>query len=127
MAGLIQGLTKTWQGTSQLCLARIMMVDGSFNYVPAVQSSFSSIAYEIEDATDTTTSSGTLDPTVVIFNTLQTSSIWTVDCVGYNFLANFPGTAFPNGDTTYSIEITFTLTSGVVFYAVYQVETVTLP
>jgi len=69
----------------------------------------SRIVYSIFDrnatAPATALATGTLDETVVIFDTMQTDGYWGLDDAGYNFRSSFPTASFPNGGGSYRIEI----------------------
>jgi hypothetical protein len=51
-------------------------------------------------------------PTAVIHNTLQTDARWTADSIGYNMEVVIAGTYFPEGNTTYQVEVNLTPTNG---------------
>ena len=103
-------------------LARILNEDGN----AITQSAISSIACNVYDLNDTD-GSATLTPSItisdVIFDSLQTDSIWQVDGSGYNFKNSVSYSAFTDSDTTYAIEYKFTLTSAAQFYVVFHAQT----
>ena len=57
----------------------------------------------------------------VIFDTLQTPDIWTVDSTGYNF--RHDGTLLTAGETWYRFEYKFTPVVGSVFHVLFDVFT----
>lgn len=92
-----------------------------------LQADLSSIALYVYDRTTQEQVGVTLALTVsaVIFDTLQTDARWTKDATGYNFRTTISGaTYFPDGDTSYRVEIIGTPVSGSTFLiAVLDVET----
>lgn len=103
-------------------LARLM-VDSNNTLAAAVQSDFSAITYKVYDGL-TSVATGTLDAATVIYNALQTGTIWGVDQTGFNFKAVLPASAFPEGSKNYVVEIKFVLATNVVFFVLFQVNTV---
>ncbi|HWA97905.1 MAG TPA: hypothetical protein VG713_05410 [Pirellulales bacterium] len=100
--------------------ARVRDVSG----VLVVSSAVLSIEWSVVDHADgTVTGSGSLAPSDVIFDTLQTDQIWTPDATGYNFRHTLPGSAFPNGSRLYDGLYTITPTDGDPFFLVFQVVT----
>ena len=112
-----------WQGAPTPLIARIRSVNGSY----LTQASLTAITYAVFNASgnspSTVVASGTLTISSVVYDALQTDARWTVDSLGYNFLAVIPGTAFPLGGTLYRVEITFTDTSSQKFRVVFQPKT----
>lgn len=106
-------------GTAVL-MARVVDVNGN----EITQSAISAIAYSIYELDPCEPDSETVVPghddvslTVadVVFNTLQTGGLWTVDATGYNFRHEIDvGTndAFPNAGASYQVRYEFTPTSG---------------
>jgi len=95
---------QAWQSTDLPVQAYIVDHAG----VALLQSSVASIAYIVKNAAGTTTSSGTLTVSEVIFDVLQA---WTEDAVGCNFKGTIPAAAFPAAGN-HQLQIKFTLTSG---------------
>lgn len=54
--------------------------------------------------------SGSLTVANVIFDTLQTGTIWDADPIGYNFKAKLLAASFPTGERTYRVQFLLTLT-----------------
>ena len=81
---------------------------------------------EAEAASGTIVGTGsTLDKTVVVFDTLQTSAPWDIiaDSTGYNFRYNSVAADRPTGSKWHRYEIVFTPASGAPFAVVWIVET----
>jgi hypothetical protein len=106
-------------------LARIRAEDGSY----PVQADISTVTCKVFDL-DTSTEispAPTFTAASTVFDTLQTSDPrWTVDATGFNFAAKLAGSNFPEGDTTYQVEIKITPVSGNAFYVVYDLDTFNL-
>ncbi|MAT39201.1 MAG: hypothetical protein CL946_06325 [Ectothiorhodospiraceae bacterium] len=84
--------------------------------------------YDIDDTTEAIVDETSLTVADVIFDALQVSDTrWnnSGDSTGYNFAAVLPGSAIPDDDVTYQIEVEFTPSSGEAFVRLWQVETVT--
>ena len=98
------------EGSTTNLLARVRKGDGTL----VVQADVTSIAYEVYDVTDktTATSSGSVVVATGIFDTLQTSADWKIDDTGYNFRHALPGSDIPDGDVTYRIQHTLTMSAG---------------
>lgn len=111
------------RGDTPALLARIEGRDGN-DSSPIVQSDVSSIRYTVVDLDDGDRESvgGTLNKTDVIFNTLQTGAIWTVDDVGFNFLHELPAEAIDQDDHRFVAEYTVELTSGAVKTWSFEIE-----
>lgn len=110
------------EDTSVTLLARVM-VDASNTLTPAVQADFSAIAYQVYNAGTQVTTSTSLTIASVIYNTLQTGTIWGVDDTGFNFKATIAAGSFPAGNQVYTVEVKFTLAGGNVFFGVAEVHT----
>lgn len=63
-----------------------------------------------------------LSKTVVIFDTLQTDAVWTIDGTGYNFKYAAVPLEFPTGNEVSVFEFKFTPTTGQVFYVLYEID-----
>lgn len=98
------------------------------------QASITSIAYKVYECTSmqkaeaadgTLGTSGTLNKTTVVFDTLQTAAPWdsNADPTGYNFRYDSVAADRPTGGKWYRYEIVFTPTSGAPFAVVWIVET----
>jgi len=76
------------------------MAHSRFNGADIIQSIFGTISYTVEYQDGTITANAvSLTPASVVFNALvppATDPDWTVDALGYNFMAILPATAFPN-------------------------------
>jgi hypothetical protein len=86
----------------------------------------SSIAFNVFslNAPSTVVLSGTCTVSSTVFDTLQTDAIWTKDSTGYNFKYAMAATAFPTGNVRYRVSFKFTPTSGEVFHALYEVDSI---
>lgn len=105
-------------------LARIVGNDA----VNITQGSLTSITYQVF-ATGTTVDiakNSSLSKTTVIFDTLQTDAVWTIDTTGYNFKYAADVLEFPSGNTVYIFEIKFTPGTGQPFYVLYEINTLGL-
>lgn len=106
---------------SAIVLARIVVFDSNGTTAiagegyPAKQSDLSSITYSVAATDDLSTvvTSGTPTVSAVIFDTLQTHTVWT-DATGYNFKYTLGPTAFPTGGKVYRVEFKLTFTGGLV-------------
>ncbi len=105
-------------------MARILGNDGA----AIDQADISAIAYSVYNKADLTlaTTTGTLDASDVIFDTLQTDSRWGKDSTGYNFAWNVPASVFALGNVTYRIEVKLTPVTGEVFHLVRDVPVVAI-
>jgi len=74
----------------------------------------------VDPATETYTA--TLTISSVVFDSLQTDATWVpgVDSIGYNFMADIPATAFPDGDNKYRAEVKGTATGGTIFWGRWE-------
>lgn len=108
-----------WEDSTPTLLARIE-IDRGGDADPVLQADLSSVTYKVfRKGSETPTSSGTLVIADVIYDTLQTGTIWTVDTTGYNFLTLLPAAAFPDPGS-YTAEVKFTQTGGAVGYLVFN-------
>lgn len=102
-------------------MARIQSIASGANMT---QASVTGITWKVFDLFDNAQiATGTLTVSSVIFDTLQTPSIWTVDTTGYNFRVDPANTTHPNGGTTYRFEFIFDPSSGEDFPVVFEVST----
>ena len=106
-------------GSTPTLMARVNAEDDSGDSTPVVQADVDSIVYSVrdldlidDDSEPTQTASGTLTVADVIFDTLQTGSIWDVDGVGYNFKFDLPTSAINAGEHRYRVYVTLTLADG---------------
>lgn len=101
---------------ADLVFYRRIYTDVSGTQTALTQALTSAITYKVFDSPTTTTASasGSLTVSSVIFDTLQTNSIWTtyVDSTGYNFRSVFARSLFPDGNKTYRVEVIVTLAGG---------------
>lgn len=115
------------EDTTVTLLARVL-VDASNVLTAGVQSDFSAITYTVYSNNVVVTSSTSLTIASVIYNTLQTGSIWSTSLdkdgfTGFNFKATIAAASFPTGNTTYEVAVKFTLSGGNVFFGVFEVTT----
>ena len=112
---------------ADLVFYRRLYVDSSGTLTPITQALTSTVTYKVFDNPTATTPSatGSLVVATVIFDTLQTGTVWTTfaDSTGYNFRAIMARSLFPDGNKRYTVEITVTLTSGYQFPVVFEIET----
>lgn len=110
-----------WEDSSPVMMGRITNYSAS----NITQASCSAITYEVTDTTapDTIAASGTLTISSVIYDTLQTDSIWTLDSTGYNFKWIAPASLFPLGKRTYIAEVIIDVTSGDDLIAPFKITT----
>lgn len=106
-----------WEGSALALMARIVDISGS----AIKQADISEVTlnvYKVKTGTQIIT-----DETVSIASTvhdaLQTSAIWTVDEIGFNF--KYDAEPLDDPDTLYQFEFAFTPEVGAVFHAVFQV------
>jgi hypothetical protein len=92
------------------------------NKTYAQQSHIALITWKSYDR-DTLIQQGTFVPSQVIFNSLQTGTVWTADRTGYNFGAVLSRTALPEGRKTYRVPVNVILTgSGYSLNLVYDIK-----
>lgn len=108
-----------FEDSGGICLARL--IDGNGDNL--TQANTTSITYKVYDKSETEVATGTLTVADVIFDTLQTTLLWTRDDLGYNFKAELPATAFPSPNETYRAEFKVTPASGEVFFVKYKIST----
>lgn len=111
---------KVIEDSAAALLARIELIDGS----NALQADIESIEIGVWNKETGAQVGETLAPAVasVIFDTLQTTADWQADTTGYNFRAALPGSYWPDGDSTYQAEVTFTPVDGDPFKAVWLLQ-----
>jgi len=94
-----------WEDGGATLLARIIGWDGN----NLTQASLTSIAYSI---TNMNSNAQVVAPTAlavatVIYDTLQTTAIWTEDTTGFNFKHHIASTVFADGFSKYAVEYIF--------------------
>lgn len=117
------------RGTTPILLARIEAND-SGDSSPIVQADVSTIVYTVRDLDDVDeitglpreSAGGTLTASSVIFDTLQTGTIWDVDDTGYNFKHQLPTTAIDSNEDRFLAEYTVTLADGAVCAFSYEIN-----
>lgn len=109
-----------WEDSTPTFLARLK-VSSSGSLTNLTQSLTSSITYSVYQR-GTSIGTGTLTVSSVVFDTLQTGSLWTVDSTGYNFRTELANTLFPTGNKEYRVEFKFTLSGGAVQHLVFDVH-----
>ncbi len=117
---------------SATLLARIVGADGA----NIVRADIDSIAYSIhllddQDADSRTAVTGHTDVSLtvanVVFDSLQTDSLWTADSLGYNFLHVLDvsaNDAFAIAGRRYLVEYRFTPTVGQVILARFRINVI---
>lgn len=106
----------------QILLSRVRV--GSGNDIQ--QSDVSAITVKVFDE-DTQTQVGTTmtpDATDVVYNTLQTDDRWVEDDEGYNVAIPVAASYFPEGDTTYRVEVRYQTVTSDQFYDIWQLQAV---
>jgi hypothetical protein len=110
---------------SDLVFYRRLYADVSGTQTALTQALTTSISYSVYDSPTTTTASatGTLTVSSVIFDTLQTWSIWTtyLDSTGGNFRTTMAKSLFPDAKQ-YRVEFLVTLSGGNTFTFDYLVD-----
>lgn len=111
---------QTFEGNDATVLSRV-----DFNGSNIQQADLSSIGYKIYKKNDpgTLIDSGTLTVANVIFDTLQTDSIWTQDSTGYNFKTTVAGANLADPDVIYRVEFQLTGTGGELAAVVAEITT----
>lgn len=118
MAKLVQGTVIT-NGTATM-LARIVGWSGSaITQADVSTATYTVYSVDAQDPTDRTADedheAAAVAVASVIYDTLQTDSVWTVDATGYNFRHTVPITtdaAFATPHRQYVVEYTLSPTSG---------------
>ena len=102
-------------------IARVANISGT----NITQASLSSIYYSVFDMTTSQVILASTQLTIanVVFDTLQTAAVWTLDSTGYNFRHDFAATCIPEGDHVYRFEYKFTPGSGEVFWQPFEITT----
>lgn len=114
-------LTKTTVGTifessSARFLGRIVDTNGDY----IVQSDINTINIYIYDASDDTLIDTYLvDKAQVIFDTLQTGGVWTIDSTGYNFSHLILDTSNLLAKNNYKIQYKFVLNDSSIFWCYF--------
>lgn len=114
-----------FEETTPTFLARLMR-DASGVETAVVQADVSTITYQVW-LEGTLVNSGSLTVSDVVYNTLQTGSIWTQDTTGFNFKHKLSDTNFVSGNKTYTVIHHVTLTGGDKAKGVWQVTTHDIP
>lgn len=97
-----------WDGVTATALRRLYY-DASGTKTLITQATVSTITYAVYDDAGATIVSGSLTVSAVVYDSLQTGTIWTRDGTGFNFKHKLPATAFPNPNETYRLTYTFTM------------------
>lgn len=122
-----------WEDTPYTVLARVCARQASGSASPVTsegvlitQSDLASITCKVYDAGGTVIVTTTPSISDVVYNTIQTTGVFSRIPNGGNFLYQIPATAFPTGDTTVTAEFTFTLTTGELVRAVWSIPVLNL-
>lgn len=96
--------------------------------VNITQASITSITYDVfqKGATTDLQQNSPLNKTAVVFDTLQTDAVWTVDSTGYNFSYAADVLEFPEGNEIFVFQFKFTPTVGQPFYVLFEINTIGL-
>lgn len=118
MANVVRG-EPVFEDTPVTVLGRLCAKTASGSASPitqegslVVQGDVTSISVKAYDETATLIVTTTPAASDVLFNTIQTTGLFSNLKRGGNFLYQLPATMFPTGSTNVRIEMTFTLTSG---------------
>lgn len=98
-------------------------VDGEGNWLKQADiTSVNRKVFDLSGATpDTPTSDSNLTVATVVLDTpVTTNLVWTEDTVGYNFLDQLSASLFAEEEHEIRVEYKVTLTSGQVFFGVYE-------
>ena len=108
-----------WEDGAVVLMRRIQNASGT----NITQASLTGITYSVWEEGNATAIVTSTAVTVadVIFDTLQTPSIWTEDTTGYNFRHDVASTCMPTGNRWYRFEYSFDPTSGQDFKVVFRV------
>lgn len=115
-------LCVAFQGTDLVLMARNRInVSGVATYIQ--QSHIASVTYEVFEG-GVSQGTGVLNVASVVYNTLQTGSIWTKDKKGYNFSMVLPRSFIPLQFKDYYVPVKFTtVVAGYVFYNQFKIKT----
>jgi hypothetical protein len=122
VAGAAGGVLKQAQILQHSAVTLVeRIVDGNGN--PITAAAVQAIAVNVYDRNATgTTYTASPSPASVISATLLP---WSTDAIGYNAKVVLPGSAFPNGNTTYRVEIVITPEGGLdSFYVAWDLQCV---
>lgn len=113
-----------FQGTDLFLMARLRINVGGVATL-LQQSHVDTITYNVYEAgTPAQDTEFTYTSSLVVFNTLQTGSIWTVDKKGYNFGAAFSRLLIPDPFKVYFVPVRIKLvTSGDELVVQYKIKT----
>lgn len=113
-----------FEETTPTFLGRLMR-DASGVETAVVQADLDTITYQVW-LEGTLVSSGSLTVSAVVYDTLQTGSIWTKDAIGYNFKHRLAD-SFTDGNKTYLVIHHVTLTGGDKAKGVWEITTHDIP
>lgn len=124
-----------WEDGTPTFYARVL-VDSSGTLTAVTQAAVSTLTWTVaevlSDGSLGTPTTGTLTVSSVVYDTLQTGTVWTtfVDdgqfksgLIGYNFRTQLAAANFPKGKTTYRVVFKWTLTGGTVFFDRFDATT----
>lgn len=107
------------EDTTTSFLARLVRDDPP-DVAYVVQEDLASVSYKVF-AGRAEVADDSLDISDVVYDTLQTGTLWTPDSTGYNFLAKLPAGHFANPGA-HAVEFLFTLDGGDVFFLRYVLD-----
>jgi len=118
-ATVIKG--QAYEDGAVVLMARVQNSSGT----NIAQAGVTGITYSVFDKSTgaTVLASTSLTVSSVIFDALQTPSIWTADSTGYNFRHDPAKTTLPNGGRVYRFEYLIDPTSGEDFWVIFEVTT----
>ncbi len=110
-----------WAGDTPSCRDRITDADG----VNLTQADVATITRDVVDASRGKSLQLAQSVTVasVVYDTLQTDAMWTVDTDGYNFKCTVPGSLLPHAGRIYRVRFNITTTGGTLFYSNWEFHT----
>ena len=122
-----------FEDTPCTILGRVAALNGGGSASPVesegtlvVQSDITSISVKVYSSLNVLINTYTPAASNVIYNTLQTTGVFSKLDQGGNFLYTIPATGFPEGDTTVRVEVTITLNSGDLVRGLWKIPVIAL-
>ncbi len=116
-----------WEDCGATFLARIAGNSGLY----ITQATISAITCGVYDSSGQSVLAPSITVSSVVYDTLQRDDLWKIDGVpiddlGYNFRHAMSASAFPSGNTTYTVQYKFDPASGEDFALQFRVTTMEL-